>query len=111
MIFQHNLLRKAIRNLQIVSVETRYGATTEDNNDEEYVFILLVEQAKPNVKYETLFVDQSKDRKRITKTKNGTSEQQTEKRTSQSYSSRMFANEHSVNKIQKAREIHPGSNT
>ena len=60
------------------------------------------EQTKWNVKHGPLFVSQSKDRKRKTETKNGTSGTKTETRTSQSLSNRLFENEYSVIKTQQS---------
>ena len=68
------------------------GATPEEIYDEEYVINILTEQAKLNIKYGPIFADQSECKKAKTETKNDTSEEQNEKRGSQSHTSRTFEN-------------------
>ena len=75
------------------------GATPEDNYDEEYVIIILSEQAtRLNFKYGQLFADQSNDIKHVTEAKNGTLESKTEQQNNQSHWNRTFQNENGVNK-------------
>ena len=68
------------------------GATPEDKNDEEYVIIMLSEQAKLNAKYGQSFADQSDTSKRVTETENGRSENKIEQQNNQSQASRLFEN-------------------
>ena len=60
------------------------GATPEDNYDEEYVFNILSEQARRNLKYGQLLADQSNDSKHVTEANIGTSESKTEQQSNQS---------------------------
>ena len=74
----------------------------EEKYDEEYVFTILTEQVEMNLKYGTLFVEQSESRRTKTETENGTSEEQKEKHDSQSLSNRISQKEYAVNKIQQS---------
>ena len=73
-----------------------------ENYDEEYVINILTEQVELNLKYGSIFANQSENSKIIIATKNGTSEEQNEKRNDQSHSNRMFEKEYGVNKIQQS---------
>ena len=59
------------------------------------------------IKYGPLFADQSKCDRAKTETKNGTSEEQNEKRGNQSHTKRTFENKHGVNKNQQNEKLHP----
>ena len=74
----------------------------EDKCDEENVINRLLEQTKLILKYRQLFADQSRDSKRTSETKNGTSERQKENQNDQSQSNRIFANKNIVNKIEQS---------
>ena len=78
------------------------GAMPEEIYDEDYVIDILTEQAELNLKYGTLFANQSENSKTIIATEIGTSEEQNEKRNNQSHSNRMFEKEYGVNKIQQS---------
>ena len=70
---------------------------------EKYVVNTLTpEQAELNLKYGTLFANQSESSKTIIATENGTSEEQNEKHNNQSHSNRTFEKEYGVNTIQQS---------
>ena len=77
------------------------GAMSEKNFDKEYVINIVTEQAELNLKYGTLFANQSENSKTIIATDNVTSEEQNEKRNNQSHSNRRFQKEYGMNKIQQ----------
>ena len=60
------------------------GAMPEENYDKEYVINILTEQAELNLKYGTLFANQSESSRTKTEIENGTSEDPNEKHDSQS---------------------------
>ena len=73
------------------------GATPEENYDEEYVIIILTEQAELNLKYGQLFEDQSKCSKEITERTKNNSEHKIEHKTDKSQLNRTFESKNHVN--------------
>ena len=59
------------------------GGTLEENYDEEYVTNIMTEQAELNLKYRSLFADQSKRTQSNTKLQNNKTETQNEQTMSQ----------------------------
>ena len=85
------------------------GATPEENYDEEYVIIILAEQAELNLKYGQLFEDQSKRNKCITERIKKDSEQKIVHKTDQSQLNGKFENKNHVNETEQRREQHSRS--
>ena len=77
------------------------GATPEENYDEEYVINLLAEQANLNLKYGSLFADQSNHSKTITERKKNDSEIHTERKINQSQTNEISENEKHVNETEQ----------
>ena len=85
------------------------GRTTpEGNYHEEYVINKLNEQAKLNIEYGAIFADQSKCDKAKTEAQNDASEEQNEKRATQSHTDRTFEDKYGVNKYQQNKKATSG---
>ena len=80
----------------------------KENYDEEYVFNILAEQAKLNLKYGQLFEEQSKCSKRITEGTKNNSEHKIEHKTDQSQLNRTFENKNHVNETKQNKKTTSG---
>ena len=85
-----------------------WGATLEENNEEEYVINILTEHAKLNVKHGILFTDQSKHSKSKTELRDDDTETQDARNENQSQANRTFGIKNSVNEIEQGKPTTSG---
>ena len=78
------------------------GATPEENYNEDYVINILVEPVDLNLKYVSIFADQSKHIENKTKLQNNKFETQNEQEKNQSQTIRTFENVQNVNNFEQS---------
>ena len=101
----------ASRNLSFTDCLSRNpvgGAPTESKYDEEYVINILIERAKLNAKYGSLFDSQSECSKQDTETKQNPSENKNEQSNDQLHQNKTFHNKCHVNKTNNSENITSG---